>query len=90
GNRPFSLYSENGATEGRSRFLRSRFASDDRTPGARKDGPNSYARFLADPGRRDLDARRREDAAAVVDQFLRTLAAESRRPMPGDHGEEGP
>ncbi len=54
-------------------ILRRRFASDDRISGARKDGPTSYARFLADLGRRDLDARRRQDAAAVVELFLRTL-----------------
>lgn len=54
-------------------ILRTRFASDERTPGARKDGPSSYARFLADPGRRDLDARHRQDAAAVVEFFLREL-----------------
>jgi hypothetical protein len=60
-------------------ILRFRFASDERTPGARKDGPSSYARFLADPGRRDLDARHRQDAAAVVELFLRALDAEQRR-----------
>jgi hypothetical protein len=54
-------------------ILRTRFASDEQTPGARKDGPISYARFLADPGRRDLDARHRQDAAAVVELFLRAL-----------------
>jgi hypothetical protein len=51
-------------------ILRSRFATDQRTPGYRKDGPISYARFLADPGRRDLDARRRQNAAAVIERFL--------------------
>lgn len=54
-------------------IVRTRFATEERTPGARKDGPISYARFLADPGRRDLDARHRQDAAAVIDLFLRTL-----------------
>ncbi len=54
-------------------ILRTRFASDERTPGVRKDGPINYARFLADPGRRDLDARHRQDAAAVVELFLREL-----------------
>lgn len=54
-------------------ILRTRFASDERTPGARKDGPTSYARFLADPGRRERDARHRQDAADVVEQFLREL-----------------
>jgi len=53
--------------------LRTCFASDERTPGARKDGPISYALFLADPGRRDLDARHRQDAAVVVELFLRAL-----------------
>jgi len=62
--------------------LRTRFASDEQTPGARKDGPISYARFLADPGRRDLDARNRQDAAAVVEQFLRALDTEQRRRSP--------
>jgi hypothetical protein len=54
-------------------ILHARFATEEQTPGARKDGPISYARFLADPGRRDLDARHRQDAAAVIDLFLRTL-----------------
>jgi hypothetical protein len=54
-------------------ILRRRFAGDEQTPGHRKDGPTSYARFLADPGRTDLDARRRLDAAAVVEQFLQEL-----------------
>lgn len=54
-------------------ILRASFASDPATPGPRKDGPTSYARFLADPGRRELDARRRQDAAAVVELFLREL-----------------
>lgn len=58
-------------------ILRSRFTSDARTPGARKDGPVSYARFLTDPGRPDLDARRRQDAAAVVEGFLHLLGQES-------------
>jgi hypothetical protein len=56
-------------------ILRSRFASDDRTTGARKDGPTSYAGFLTDPGRRDLDARNRQDAAAVVEAFLDAVDA---------------
>ncbi len=54
-------------------ILQARFASDEQTPGARKDGPTSYARFLTDPGRRDLDARHRQDAAAAVELFLRAL-----------------
>ncbi|MCC7369265.1 MAG: hypothetical protein IT306_12625 [Chloroflexi bacterium] len=57
-------------------ILRARFASDERTPGARKDGPISYARFLADPGRRDMDARHRQDAAAVIDVFLQSIDAQ--------------
>jgi hypothetical protein len=59
-------------------ILRTRFASDAQTPGARKDGPISYARFLADPGRRDLDARNRQDAAAVPELFLRGLDTQQR------------
>jgi len=72
-------------------ILRTRFASDERTPGARKDGPISYARFLADPGRRDLDARHRQDAAAVVELFLRALDVEQGRRSTGppSRGEEG-
>jgi hypothetical protein len=54
-------------------ILRSRFASDEHTPGARKDGPVSYSRFLTDPGQQELDARRRRDAAAVIELFLQTL-----------------
>ena len=54
-------------------ILRARFASDEQTPGARKDGPISYARFLADPGRSDRDARHRQDATAVVEMFLRAM-----------------
>lgn len=54
-------------------ILRDRFATDERVTGARKDGPHSYARFLADPGRQELAARHRQDAAAVVERFLRRL-----------------
>ncbi len=54
-------------------ILRSRFATDSQTAGYRKDGPISYARFLADPGRPDLDARRRLDASSVVEAFLEHL-----------------
>jgi hypothetical protein len=54
-------------------ILRARFASDERMPGARKDGPISFARFLADPGRRDLDARNRQDAASVIDLFMQSV-----------------
>ncbi|GIW07422.1 MAG: hypothetical protein KatS3mg060_2227 [Dehalococcoidia bacterium] len=72
-------------------ILRTRFASDERTPGARKDGPISYARFLADPGRRDLDARHRQDAAAVVELFLRSLDVEQgRRSIGPPSWREGP
>jgi hypothetical protein len=60
-------------------ILRRRFASSEGISGATKDGPTSYARFLADPGRRTLDARNRQDAAAVVELFLRTLDAEQKR-----------
>jgi hypothetical protein len=73
-------------------ILRARFASDERTPGARKDGPISYARFLADPGRRDLDARHRQDAVAVAELFLRALDREQQQrsahsEQPGDRTE---
>lgn len=56
-------------------ILRRRFVSDDRIPGLRKDGPISHARFLADPGRSDLDVRRRRDAAEVVEIFLDAVDA---------------
>jgi predicted nucleotidyltransferase len=51
-------------------ILRDRFTADEYTPGTRKDGPVSYARFLTDPGRSDLDARCRQEAAGVVQAFL--------------------
>ncbi len=54
-------------------ILKSRFTSD-ATPGYRKDGPVSYARFHADPSRTDLNAVRQRDAAAVVEAFLSHLA----------------
>jgi hypothetical protein len=59
-------------------ILRRRFASDARTPGARKDGPTSYARFLTNPGQPDFDARNRQDASAVVEAFLGHLDANRR------------
>ncbi len=61
-------------------ILRARFASDERADGARKDGPISYARFLADPGRRDLDARHRQDANAVMELFLREVDSRATPP----------
>lgn len=64
--------------------LRRRFASDDRTPGARKDGPVSYARFLSDPGRTELAARHRADAASVVEQFLSRLNELTMPARPGE------
>jgi hypothetical protein len=54
--------------------LRSRFASDDKTEGHRKDGPTSYARFLTDPARTDQDALNRRNASAVIEAFLGRLA----------------
>ena len=59
-------------------ILRQHFATDDRTPGYRKDGPTLYARFSADPGRSNLDARNRRDATATVELFLQHLL----RPRP--------
>ncbi len=56
------------------KILRDHFATDERTPGMRKDGPTSYARFCTDPGRSDLDARNRRDAVATVEAFLTHLA----------------
>ncbi len=53
--------------------LRSRFASDEKTEGHRKDGPTGYARFLADPGQPDRDALNRRNAAAVIEAFLARL-----------------
>ena len=55
-------------------ILRQHFSTDGHIPGYRKDGPTHYARFHADPGRSDLDARNRRDAAATVDAFLRHLS----------------
>ncbi|MBI4493207.1 MAG: antitoxin [Chloroflexi bacterium] len=63
-------------------ILRTRFATDGRVPGARKDGPASYARFLADPGRPDLVARHRQDGAAVAELFLRHLDSLRSLPRP--------
>jgi hypothetical protein len=64
-------------------ILRARFASDDQVSSFRKDGPISYAGFLTDPGRRDLDARNRQDAVAVVEAFLEAVdAARSRDARP--------
>lgn len=54
-------------------ILRRRFVSDERTPGARKDGPTTYALFLTDPGRPELNARRRQNAAAVAEEVLRQV-----------------
>jgi len=56
-------------------ILRTRFASDERTPGRNKDGPHSYAQFLTNPGQRERDALNRQNAAAVVDALLRKLDA---------------
>lgn len=57
-------------------ILRDRFATDTRTQGTRKDGPVSYARFLTDPGRPERDARHRQDAVSVVEDFLHAFDAE--------------
>lgn len=60
-------------------IMKRRFATDDQIRGERKDGPTSYARFLTDPGRRNLDARHRQDATAVVEVFLQAVAWERQR-----------
>lgn len=60
-------------------ILRSRFATDEATQGYRKDGPVSYARFLADPGRPEQAARHQRDAAAVVETFLKVLDTHQQR-----------
>lgn len=54
-------------------ILRQRFASDNMVSGARKDGPTQYALFLADPGRTELNAQRRQNAAAAVEEVLRRI-----------------
>lgn len=54
-------------------ILRRRFASDAHSAGGRKDGPMAYARFLTDPGRRERDARNRQDAVDVVETFLQAI-----------------
>ena len=53
--------------------LRRRFATDEQTVGEKKDGAYSYASFIHDPGRKDQDALRRRNAAAVVEQFLESV-----------------
>lgn len=54
-------------------MVRARFASDPIPSSASKVGPTNSARFLADPGRRGLDAPHRQDAATVVELFLTAL-----------------
>jgi len=58
-------------------ILKNRFASD-ATPGYRKDGPVSYARFHADPSRTDQNAVRQREAATVVEAFLFQLISHSK------------
>ncbi|MCA9796114.1 MAG: nucleotidyl transferase AbiEii/AbiGii toxin family protein [Candidatus Eremiobacteraeota bacterium] len=53
-------------------ILRSRFASDERIAGDRKDGPHSYADFIA-PGDPEGSARARQNAVAAVELFLAQL-----------------
>lgn len=54
-------------------ILRTRFATEGRVLGRDKDGPVSYAQFLTRPGQREYDTLNRQNAAAVVDEFLRRL-----------------
>lgn len=54
-------------------ILRRRFASDATTQGYRKDGPVSYARFLADPGRTDRNVVHQRNAAGAVEAFLAAM-----------------
>jgi hypothetical protein len=53
-------------------ILQSRFASN-AVEGYRKDGPQSYARFLANPGRSEHDILHRRNAATVVESFLQQV-----------------
>lgn len=54
-------------------ILEQHFVSDEHTAGWRKDGPASYARFCTDPGRTDMNARNRRDAAGTVEAFVRSI-----------------
>ena len=54
-------------------ILREHFATDERVPGARKDGPTQYALFLTNPGQA-IEILNRRDAAATVEAFLAYLA----------------
>ena len=54
-------------------ILRARFATDERTPGWRKNGPAQYARFLTDPAQPERDAANRHHAAATVALLLDRL-----------------
>lgn len=56
-------------------ILRSRFAGSDGIPGSDKDGPTSYARFLASPDDPASAVLLRQDAAAVVELFLSAFGA---------------
>ena len=58
-------------------ILRSRFVSDDRAECYKKDGPVSYARFLADPGRTALNAVHQRNPAGVVEILLNTFDSKS-------------
>ncbi|MCW3096337.1 MAG: hypothetical protein JWL77_1955 [Chthonomonadaceae bacterium] len=53
-------------------ILQSRFGTGV-VEGHRKDGPQSYARFLADPGRTERDRLHRRNAATVVEDFLQRV-----------------
>lgn len=82
---PAPVFIAGSAPKGRGRFLcdaapaeggqvaelpGERRLSAPEIPGARQDGPIDYARCLADPGRHDLDACHRPNAAAVI-EFIR-------------------
>jgi hypothetical protein len=54
-------------------ILRDRFASDQHTPGYRKNGAAQYARFLTDPGQPERNALHRRQAAATIDRLLDAL-----------------
>lgn len=56
-------------------IARKRFVSDETTEGHRKDGSAAYAGFLTDPARRELDVIHARDAAAVVSDLVKFIAA---------------
>lgn len=72
-NRSAPPRSRRGSRRCQGRDPRGRCATDDGTPGLRKNGPAPYARYLINPGQPERGATNRRHAVVIVGLLLEEL-----------------